>query len=116
MGPAWAGNPHFISCNIVGATPNSITVASKEAGLGDELQIVAELHVFGQCVNPGGNDPEADNKDEFVTTATIPVQNGKTNYAMTVTADFQPPCSPPMSVVFSDLKVVDVTNGLTCIP
>lgn len=114
--PAFAGSPHFISCHIVGATPNSLTVAAKEAGLGDEEQILAELHVTAECVNRGGNKPSAGNKDEFMTSAVIPVQNGKANYTLTVMADFQPECSPPMSVVFSEIIVVDVTHGISCMP
>lgn len=114
--PASAGSPHFISCTVVGGSDNSITVASKEAGLGDEDQIVAELRVTAECVNPGGNKPSADNKDEFVTTAVIPVQNGKANYTLTAIATFQPECSPPMSVVLSNPVVVDMTHGISCRP
>lgn len=114
--PAMAGSPHFIFCEVFGATADSITVTAKEAGLGDEDQIVAELRVTGECVNPGGNKPSADNKDEFVVTAVIPVQNGKANYTLTATAVFQPECSPPMSVVFSNPVVVDLTNGISCVP
>jgi hypothetical protein len=41
------------------------------------------------------------------------VQNGKALFTIVVTADFQPDCSPPMTVEFTDVEVHDVTNGLT---
>jgi hypothetical protein len=41
------------------------------------------------------------------------VQNGKAEFSLTVTATFQPNCSPPMDVEFSNLVVTDVTHGLT---
>ena len=45
---AWAGSPHFVSCNIVSQTSNSLTVAAKEAGLGDEDQIHVLLEAMRQ--------------------------------------------------------------------
>jgi hypothetical protein len=30
-----------------------------------------------------------------------------------VTATFQPDCSPPMTVRFTDVKVTDTTNGIS---
>ncbi len=44
---------------------------------------------------------------------TFPVQNGKADWTLSVTATFQPDCSPPMTVVFTDVTVTDTTNGLT---
>ena len=113
---ALAGSPHFISCAIVSTTPTSVTVAAKEAGLGDEAQIVVELTALAECINPGGHHPRADNKDELAVAATVPVQNGKSSYVLMVTADFQPECSPPMSLVFSQVLVTDLTHNLTCEP
>jgi hypothetical protein len=35
---------------------------------------------------------------------------------VTLTATFQPDCSPPMTVQFTDITVTDNTNGLTVDP
>ena len=42
--------------------------------------------------------------------------NGDTNwanYTITLTATFQPDCTPPMTVVFTGVTVTDVTNGIS---
>jgi hypothetical protein len=112
---ALAGNPHFVSVSapqLSGASNETVTMSAKEAGLGDEAQIVAVLSGDAQCVNPGGNEPQAANKQSFSTSSVIPVQNGKADYLISLTAMFQPHCSPPMSVVWSNLVLTDTTNGL----
>jgi hypothetical protein len=43
----------------------------------------------------------------------FPVQNGKAEFTLSVTATFQPECSPPMTVAFTDVTVTDTTNGLS---
>jgi hypothetical protein len=113
---AWAGSPHFVSCNIVSQTSNSVTVAAKEAGLGNEQQIDALLEATALCINPGDKHPRAANKADVATAGTFPVQNGKANYTLTGTATFQPDCSPPMTVSFTDILITDTTNGITCEP
>jgi hypothetical protein len=112
---ALAGNPHFVgtpTATITGAAGETVTVSAKEAGLGDEAQIVAVLSGDAQCVNRGGNEPQAANKQSFSATGIEPVQNGKADYSISLTAMFQPNCSPPMSVVWSNLVLTDTTNGL----
>jgi hypothetical protein len=112
---ALAGNPHFVgtpTSAISGAAGEIVTVSAKEAGLGDEAQIVAVLSGDAQCVNPGGNEPQAANKQSFSVTGIEPVQNGKADYSLSLTAMFQPNCSPPMSIVWSNLVLTDTTNGL----
>jgi hypothetical protein len=52
------------------------------------------------------------NKESFTVEGDFPVQNGKANFTLTVTASFQPNCTPPMSVLFSDVEVCDVTNNI----
>lgn len=114
---AWAGSPHFVGdCVLVSQVDNCVTVSGKEAGLGDEEQINVVLTAEAQCVNPGGNAPKAANKEDVVGAFDIPVQNGKANYTVTACAEFQPSCSPPMSVVFSNILITDATNGLECMP
>lgn len=52
------------------------------------------------CVNRGGNFPEAENKESFSTSGDFPVQNGRASFSLSLTATFQPKCSPPMMVVW----------------
>jgi hypothetical protein len=109
---AFAGNPHFVGTPTATISGAVVTASAKEAGLGDEAQIVAVLSGDAQCVNPGGNEPQAANKQSFSTSSVVPVQNGKADYSISLTATFQPNCSPPMSVVWSNLRLTDTTNGL----
>lgn len=114
--PAWAGSPHFVD-DTVSATRDgdSLTVAGKEAGLGDEAQVHIVVTATASCVNPGGHKPQAANKVSVNAEGDFPVQNGKALFALTVTAVFQPSCSPPMSVEFSDVVVTDQTSGISTI-
>ncbi len=111
---AWAGSPHFInSAFSATATGNTLTVSGKEAGLGDEQQIHVVLSATALCINGGGNHPKAVNKTGVVAAGDFPVQNGKADFTLTGTATFQPECSPPMTVDFTDVTVTDTTNNLT---
>lgn len=113
-GVAAAGSPHFIrSATSVTIDGNTLTVNGKEAGLGDEAQIHVELTAEAQCINPGGNHPKAGNKESFTTAGDFPVQNGKADFSLSVTATFQPDCTPPMSLEWLSVTLVDTTNGLT---
>jgi hypothetical protein len=111
---AWAGSPHFInSAFSVTRSDNTLTVSGKEAGLGDEAQIHVELSATALCINPGSHHPKAANKTSVSAAGDFPVQNGKADFTLSATATFQPSCSPPMTVVFTDVTVTDTTNGLT---
>src|SRR3954464_4452194 len=111
---AQAGSPHFInSAFSVSSAGNTLTVSGKEAGLGDEAQIHVELSATAVCINRGGNHPKAANKTSVSTAGDFPVQNGKADFTLTVTATFQPNCSPPMTVVFSSVSVTDTTSGIS---
>ena len=109
----WAGSPHFVGDPTVTRSGDSLTVSGKEAGLGNEAQVEIQVSVEAACLNPGENFPQAANKQTFTQTGTFPVQNGKALFTLTVTATFQPHCSPPMTVVFGDVTVTDLTNGVT---
>lgn len=111
--PALAGSPHFVGQISITRTDNSLTVSGKIAGLGNEDQVEVQITVDAACVNPGGQPPQGENKESFSAAGTFPVQNGKAEFTLTVTATFQPNCSPPMTVEFSNLVVTDVTHGLT---
>jgi len=111
---AWAGSPHFIqNAFSITRTDDTLTVSGKEAGLGDESQIHVVLSATALCINPGGHHPKAVNKESVSAAGDFPVQNGKANFELSVTATFQPECSPPMTVEFTDVKVTDTTNGIS---
>jgi hypothetical protein len=110
---AFAGSPHFVGTPTVSTSGDTITVTAKEAGLGDEAQIVATLSGTAACINGGGNHPKAVNKASFTTSSTVPVQNGQANYTITGTVTFSPSCSPPMTVQFTSATLTDETNNLS---
>jgi hypothetical protein len=111
---AWAGSAHFINNAFsVSRAGDTLTVSGKEAGLGDEAQIHVVLSATALCINNGGNHPKAVNKTSVNAAGDFPVQNGKADFTLSVTATFQPSCSPPMTVAFTDVTVTDTTNGLT---
>jgi hypothetical protein len=113
-GAAAAGSPHFInSATSVTISGNTLTVSGKEAGLGDEAQIHVVLTAEAQCINPGDHHPKAGNKASFSAAGDFPVQNGKANFSLSVTATFQPDCLPPMSLEWLSVTLEDTTNGLT---
>jgi hypothetical protein len=109
---AFAGNPHFVFVDV-SKSGNTLTATGKEAGLGDEPKVRIVLSATAECINPGNNHPKASNKESVSTAGDFPVQNGKAEFSLTLTATFQPDCSPPMSVVFSEIEVTDVTSGIS---
>jgi hypothetical protein len=110
---AVAGSPHFVnSAFTISREGDTLVVSGKEAGLGDETQITVVLSATALCINGGGNHPKAVNKADVSTATNVPVQNGKAEYTLRATATFQPSCSPPMTVRFTNVKVTDTTNGL----
>jgi hypothetical protein len=110
--PALAGSAHYVSVSAV-RSGDTLTISGKEAGLGnlDQVHIVATA--TAQCVNPGGNHPKAVNKESVSTEGDFPVQNGHADFSLDLAAVFSPSCSPPMSVVFTDVSVTDTTNDVT---
>ena len=111
---AWAGSPHFVNDSVtVTKVGDTLTASGKEAGLGDEAQIHIVVTATAACINPGGNHPSAANKETVTAQGDFPVQNGKADFSLTLTATFQPSCSPPMTVQWSDITVADVTNNLS---
>ncbi len=102
---AWAGNPHFVGTPSVTRTDDSLDVSGKVAGLGNETQIHVVATAEAACLNPGGNFPQAANKMTVTDEGDFPVQNGKAEFDLTLTAVFEPKCSPPMSVVFGPVTI-----------
>lgn len=111
---AWAGSPHFITSSLSATVSGStLTVSGKEAGLGDESQVHIVVTATASCINPGAKHPKAANKTSVSATGDFPVQNGKADFQLTVAAIFQPSCSPPMTVVFSNVVLTDTTNNVS---
>jgi hypothetical protein len=110
---SWAGSPHFVGAASATRAGNTLTVSGKEAGLGNEEQVDIVVSATAECINGGGRHPKAENKQSVSEEGTFPVQNGKANFSLSVTATFQPACSPPMTVAFTDVTVTDVTNGIS---
>lgn len=108
-----AGSPHFVGKISIERDGNNLTVSGKEAGLGNETQVHIVVTGDAQCINPGGNHPQAGNKETFSAEGDFPVQNGKANFELILTAAFQPDCSPPMSVVWTNIVVSDAEHGVS---
>jgi len=108
-----AGSPHFVGAVTVTRDGNSLTVSGKEAGLGNEEQVHIVVTATAECINPGQHHPKAANKASVSAEGDFPVQNGKATFELTLTATFQPDCTPPMTVVFTDVTVTDTTNGIS---
>jgi hypothetical protein len=70
----------------------------------DEVAGTAEEPATALCINPGGHHPKAVNKESVNAEGDFPVQNGKADFMLSVTATFQPECSPPMTVEFTDAE------------
>jgi hypothetical protein len=109
---AFAGSPHFVAVDAT-RTGNTLTVFGKEAGLGNETQVHIEVTATALCINGGGHHPKAVNKADLSAAGDFPVQNGKADFSLDLTATFQPDCTPPMTVVFTDVTVSDAEHGIS---
>ena len=109
---ALAGSPHFVTLSVT-REGNSLIVSGKEAGLGNEDQVHIVVTATAECINPGSKHPKAANKESVSAEGDFPVQNGKADFSLTLTATFQPDCSPPMTVRFTNVTVTDETSGIS---
>lgn len=110
---AWAGSPHFVGAVTASRSGDTLTVSGKEAGLGNEDQVHIVVNATALCINNGGNHPKAVNKTNVTAAGDFPVQNGKAEFSLSLTATFQPSCSPPMTVQFTNVSVTDTTSGIS---
>ncbi|MGE5527174.1 MAG: hypothetical protein ACM3Q9_00745 [Methanosarcina sp.] len=108
---AIAGSPHFVSVTAE-RSGDSLIVSGKEAGLGNETQVHIEVRATAECINGGDHHPKAVNKEDLSKAGKFPVQNGKAEFSLTLTASFSPDCSPPMTVRFSNVVVEDTEHGV----
>jgi hypothetical protein len=100
-----AGNAHFVGVPQFSTVDTTLFVSGKVAGLGNVPQIHVVVSADAECINPGNNKPQAANKESFAAEGDFPVQNGKSLFQLAVEATFQPNCTPPMTVVWSNVQV-----------
>jgi hypothetical protein len=98
-------NAHFVGTPTLSSSGNTATASGKVAGLGNVDVITVTVSGDAACINPGSKHPKAANKESFSSSEDVPVQNGKATFNSQLTATFQPDCSPPMTVVWSNLSV-----------
>jgi hypothetical protein len=98
-------NAHFVGTPQLSSSGNTATASGKVAGLGQVEVITVTVSGDAACVNPGSKKPQAANKQTFSGSAEVPVQNGKANFSVDLIATFQPTCSGPMSIEWSNLSV-----------
>lgn len=111
MAPAvFAGSPHFVGTPTATRSGDALTVAGKVAGLGAETQITTAVNADVACINPGNNQPKAENKGSEIAEGTFPVQNGKAIFSVTGVGTTSPDCSPPMTLRYSNVSVT-VSGG-----
>jgi hypothetical protein len=115
--PAQAGlsGAHFVSGPAVTSSGGTATVTAKEAGLGDVAQISVTFTATFQCINGGGNNPQASNKQADSVTQSFPVQNGHADVTESVTAVVDPssPCPGPQQFTLVSWTYTDTTTGLS---
>lgn len=102
---AFAGNPHFVGTPTITRSGDALTVSGKVAGLGNETQINVVLTADVACINPGNNEPKAENKHDTIGEGRFPVQNGKAIFSVTGTGETSPDCSPPMTLQYTNVSV-----------
>ena len=114
-GAAVAGvtGAHFVGSPTASISGNTLTVAGKVAGLGAVEQINVTVTADAACINPGSHKPKAANKESFSAMGDFPVQNGKAEFSLDVTATFQPDCTPPMTVVWSNIVITVTAPGVS---
>jgi hypothetical protein len=111
---ALAASPHFIK-NATSATRSGNTLSAdfKISGLGlNVTQVDVTLSADAQCVNPGSNKPKAGNKQSFSSGGTFTVRNGTAEGTLDLTATFQPDCTPPMTVEYSNVSLTASVDGV----
>jgi hypothetical protein len=125
---AAAQNPHFVRADS-STSNNNLVCSFKEAGLGGgqtvTISCTADASAEYQCVNRGGNNPQAENKhtetgtvsasDEFTAS-----KNGQITGTITVEppgpGDFTCPNGQKLTLVsatYDNVVITDETNGIT---
>ena len=131
--PPSQGSPHFVGrvTAILAKDQQSVLVAWKEAGLGDnqlvEYQVTADGSSFFVCVTNSGNCPNAENKHPVAgpVISTVTLSSGQ-NGQIDGSAVLFPPesgdasCPGGQTLTFTEfsltnIQVTDVTNNVTAV-
>lgn len=112
--PSLAGvkGAHFVGAPSITESGATLSAAGKVAGLGNVEQIHVTLSADAACINPGSNHPKAANKESFNAEGDFPVQNGRAEFSLDLIATFQPNCSPPMTVDWSNIVITVTAPGV----
>ena len=102
---AATSNAHFVGTPQLSSSGNTATASGKVAGLGQVEVITVTVSGDAACVNPGSKKPQAGNKQTVSASADVPVQNGKAIFSVPLTATFQPTCTGPMTIQWSNLSI-----------
>jgi hypothetical protein len=103
---------HFVGAPSITESGTTLSASGKVAGLGNVEQIHVVLSADAACINPGSNKPQAANKESFSAEGDFPVQNGRAEFSLDLTAAFQPDCTPPMTVVWSNISITVTAPGV----
>jgi hypothetical protein len=106
---AFAGSPHFVSASVTDVTASSLTVSFKEVGLGNEPTVDIKVTATAQCINGGAKHPKAANKEGTEASGTFNVNNGQATGSLTAYTTLS--CSPPMTIVWTDVVLTDTSNS-----
>lgn len=109
---ASANSPHFVGTPTATRTGDTLTVDFKIAGLGGEDQTVT-VTADAQCVNPGSNKPQAENKGAVLASGVFSPKNGNITGTLSGSAQTDPQCNPPMSLVYVNVTVSVLPAGIS---
>ena len=112
--PSLAGvkGAHFVGAPSINESGATLSTAGKVAGLGAVEQIHVTVSADAACINPGNKHPQAGNKESFSAEGDFPVQNGKAEFSIDLLATFQPDCTPPMTVDWSNIVITVTAPGV----
>jgi hypothetical protein len=103
---------HFVGDPSIIESGATLSTSGKVAGLGAVEQIHVTVSADAACINPGNNHPQAGNKESFSASGDFPVQNGRAEFSLDLTAAFQPDCTPPMTVDWSNIVITVTAPGV----
>ncbi len=115
---AWARSPHFQNLSASCYDEDTLTVSGKDVGLGlpDNSQVTVVVTADAQCVNPGNNTPNANNKKDKPDVTAVEAQgiyfvsSGNLQFSINLDATMSPSCNPPMTIDFTNVTVTAYTR------
>jgi hypothetical protein len=128
--PLLAQSPHFVSASAAGPdSDGDLRVSFKEAGLGSNVLInylaSANATATYACINRGGHNPQASNKQTFAGPVGTPGtfssgRNGSINQSLTISPPAPDNFSCPggqelvlADVTYTNVTITDTTNNVS---